>query len=144
MGVVGLRLIINSLFGVYRQIWAYFSLNDILTLGAATVVPSAVFVLTRLVLTSEHQIWRVSLGITLVDLLLAFGGCAVVRLLARLWFERHEIRSEKKLVEGKPSKVLLVGAGMAGIMVVKEAKKQRKRNWKVIGFVDDDRTSQLP
>lgn len=138
LGVIGLRLITNSLFGVYRQIWAYFSLNDILTLGAATVVPSAVLVLVRLVLTSEHQIWRVSLGIALIDLLLVFGGGAGVRLLARLWFERYETKPEKNLEKGKSSKVLLIGAGMAGIMVAKEAKRQKNLNWEVIGFVDDD------
>ena len=138
LGVIALRLITNSVFGVYRQIWAYFSLNDILILGAATVVPSAVFVLARLVLTSEHQIWRVSRGITLVDLLLAFGGGAGLRLLARLWFERHESRPKKKLAQTRSSRILLVGAGMAGILVAKEARKRKNFNWKVIGFVDDD------
>ena len=138
LGMIGLRLVTHSVFGVYRQIWSYFSLNDIIILGAATVAPSAILVLARLVLSSEHQVWRVSLGITLIDLLLALGGGTGVRLLARLWFERSETRPGRESTRAKSSKVLLVGAGMAGILVAKEARKRKNLNWKVIGFVDDD------
>lgn len=136
--VIWIRLVTSYLFGVYRQVWSYVSLNDILTLGIATVVPSSVFILARLVLSSEQQIWRISLSIILIDWLLSFGGSTGVRLLARLWFERNESSPVNDLTQSVSHRILLVGAGMTGILVAKEARKQKNLNWNVVGFVDDD------
>ncbi|MCZ6674435.1 MAG: nucleoside-diphosphate sugar epimerase/dehydratase [Verrucomicrobia bacterium] len=138
VGVVGLRLLTNFALGVYRQLWSYFSLNDLLTLSVATTVPSALFSLGRLLLTPDNQIWRISLGITFIDFLLALGGAISVRLLRRLWFERSETRPGRIPLKAKSSRVLLVGAGEVGIMVAKEARKKKNLNWDVVGFVDDN------
>lgn len=137
--VVIARVVVNLTFGVYRSIWRYVSLNDIVLLLLATSVPTAVMVLGRIFLSSQQYIWRVPYSVSAIEFLLAVAGASALRMLRRVWFETSEGRATGAKPKAKPKvRVLLVGAGMAGVMVAKEAKKGKNLNWRVVGFIDDD------
>jgi FlaA1/EpsC-like NDP-sugar epimerase len=136
---VAVRLGSNFALGVYRHIWRYISLNDVTVLTFAAALPSMTLVLARLFLTESHQLWRVPYSVIVIDFLLAVGGTTALRVFHRAWFERNESKGEANpRVDSSKVNVLLVGAGLAGIMVAREARKEKNLNWNLVGFVDDD------
>ncbi|MHB8551464.1 MAG: polysaccharide biosynthesis protein [Acidiferrobacterales bacterium] len=115
-------------FGLYRGVWRFASLPDlirILKAAAAGVSISAVaiFVLTRLTLIPRSVF--VLDGLLLVLLL---GG---PRFVFRWIKDRH--------LYGKTGKkVLIVGAGRAGEMLVRDLLRDPERSFQPVAFVDDD------
>ena len=81
---------------------------------------------------------RVPLGVIIRVFLLAFFGLCGVRILRRL---TAEDRAKEKLngdYRGQVKKVLLVGAGDAGNLVLKELQQRADLGFHVVGFADDD------
>ncbi|MGI8785222.1 MAG: polysaccharide biosynthesis protein [Acidobacteriota bacterium] len=138
--LIMVRLVCNFGLRIYKQMWGYFSLNDAILLTLSTALPSVLLASGRVFLTPEAQLWRVPFGVVLIDFLLATGATGAIRVLRRVWIERNESRVQR----GDPrrafsrTKVILVGAGMAGILVAREVRKKKNLNWGLIGFVDDD------
>jgi FlaA1/EpsC-like NDP-sugar epimerase len=54
-------------------------------------------------------------------------------------FRISEERKRSKCSEGKPAKVLIVGAGDAAALLIREIKKHKELNYNIIGLVDDDK-----
>src|SRR4030095_2701529 len=71
-----------------------------------------------------------------------FGGVLGLRVLRRAVYEKYESRPNRNegALERKP--VLLVGAGRAGVLAVKEILSRRDTDLNIIGFVDDDPIKQ--
>lgn len=117
-------------FGLYRGIWVFASLPDLLRIAravgvAALVVPAVVMVLFRW----DPVIPRSVFILQPILLLVLMGG---LRAGFRTW---KEYRLYGALVaQGKP--VLILGAGMAGANLAREL--SRSAEWRVAGFLDDD------
>ncbi len=117
-------------FGLYRGVWRFASLPDlvrILKAAAAGVSISAVaiFVFTRLDLIPRSVF--VLDGLLLVVLL---GG---PRFIYR-WIK------DRRLYGRIGKKVLIVGAGRAGEMLVRDLLRDPDRSYQPVAFVDDDRS----
>ena len=69
-----------------------------------------------------------------LDWLLTFGLLSGARLLARVIWERPWRRERSR----DRKKVLVVGAGDAGELVVREMLRTRRIRYRPVGFVDDD------
>ncbi len=115
-------------FGLYRGIWRFASLPDLMRIARAVlmgmVISAAVcFLLTRLqgIPRSVFPLYALLLGVLL-------GG---PRLLYR-WFKDHRLYTRS----GK--RVLVVGAGRAGEMLAREMLRAPEHSYEPVGFVDDD------
>jgi FlaA1/EpsC-like NDP-sugar epimerase len=108
-------------------------------------------VLLRLSLPSRHQGWKAPLSVSLIDVLLAFGGAYIMRVIRRAEYEYQQKRLQFKRAgngngngyrngngNGKRA-VLLIGAGRAGLLAAKEIEARGDLDLKIKGFVDDDR-----
>lgn len=116
--------------GFYRSLWRYASLQDGVEIlkgvtFASILAVSAVFYL--------RQFTPLPRSIFLLDWFLSFGLIAVSRLFWRIYRESHFIGGTS---EG--SRTLIVGAGDAGSMLLKEVRRHQHSPYNVIGFVDDD------
>ena len=131
--VVGVKLGILLLSGWYVKWWRYISLRDVQVLTRSVVLASVVLWVAFAIFSPVGD-KRLPLGVAVLDLLLTLMGLAGVRVVARSLIERPRPGS---LVPGG-KEVLVVGAGDAGGLVLREMLTTRLAGYTPIGLVDDD------
>jgi FlaA1/EpsC-like NDP-sugar epimerase len=134
------RVATNYALGIYERIWRYASIPDAVRLAAAGSIVSAVLLLLRLRFVGISLAVTLPLGIILMDYLLVSLGMLSIRIIRRLTYEsaRRGARAEPAARQ----RVLLVGAGDAGVMTVKEISRRPDLGVEICGFVDDDPKKQ--
>src|SRR6059058_4086664 len=131
--VVGLKLATFVLFGFYNRWWRYVSTRDMWGAARGVAVGSALTYLILIAFPPNHTS-RLPRGIAALDFLLLLAFVAGTRLLARTLIERPPRAG--LVAHGK--EVLIVGAGDAGQLMVREMQRNRQLHYTPIGFVDDD------
>ncbi len=131
--LLGCALIIQTTcywyFGLYRGIWRFASIPDVLRISKAVLMG------VSLTLLSVFVIYRLELvprSIFVLYPLLLFLGLSAPRFLYRWIKDKHLYLSGS---QGK--RVLLIGAGQAGEMLVRDMK--RRDEYFPIGFLDDSK-----
>ncbi len=131
--VVGLKVCVFVLSGFYNHWWRYVSIRDMWSIARGVVLASIlVFVVIYLVDPVDKV--RLPRSVFITDLLLLLALVTGVRLLARTLMERP---GRKGLV-ARGKEVLLVGAGDAGQLILREMQKNPTLGYTPIGLVDDD------
>ena len=126
--LMGIQFFSFWFFGLYRGIWGFASLPDLLRILQAVFVGGALSVVVLFFV--NFQIPRSIMPIY-VWLLVSLLGSA--RLLYR-WFKHHR---HNIFQEGK--RVLIIGAGQAADLLLREfAKKAVADSYSVVAIVDDD------
>ncbi len=116
--------------GVYRGLWRYTSVGDLITITKGVALGSILSVLAVLLLYRFEGFSRTVFFLDGVLLLLAVVG-------SRMAF--RVIRQLLPLpVSGDGRKVLIYGAGDGGEMVLRELNNNPEWNYQPIGFIDDD------
>jgi FlaA1/EpsC-like NDP-sugar epimerase len=131
--VVGIKLVIFILFGFYNHWWRYVSIRDMWSIARGVTAAVLVSDLAVLLLNPVHG-FRLPRSIVLGDWLILLALVAGARLLARTVIERPGRRS--LVARGKEA--LIVGAGDAGQLIIKEMLKSPLLGYTPIGLVDDD------
>ena len=140
-----IKLSIFYWFGLYRRYWRYATVNDLVVVvfacGAAAVAMS-LFVGLALASGFLSQFSRAVLLIDSLLTLLAVGG---VRMGIRVVYEPRVGASNGRWFFGheeakKGRHVLVVGAGNAGTMFVREMQRNPQLEMKAVAFLDDDPT----
>jgi len=131
--VVAIKLVVFTAFGFYNRWWRYVSTRDMWGALRGVAVASLAASMTVYFFPPEHTA-RLPRGIALIDWLILLALVAGSRLLARTIFERPGAGS--LVVRGK--EVIVVGAGDAGQLVIREMLKSRALGYTPIGLVDDD------
>jgi FlaA1/EpsC-like NDP-sugar epimerase len=130
--VVAVKLPVFVLSGFYNRWWRYVSTRDmwgiVRGVGLATLAVYLVFTIF-----SIHRV-SVPRGIWFIDLLLCLAFVAGVRMLARTLLERP--LPGRIVARGKEA--VVVGAGDAAQLIVKELLRAPALGYTPIGFVDDD------
>ena len=136
------RLLIQSGFGLYQQVWRLFGLKDALSLfHAVTLYSLLVIVVTRVIIPAFEPLWGIPLGVAVIDWSLCLLGMIALRYARRSSVQRIQLsRNPRSRRSEGLSRVLLVGAGMAGSQIVQEVRQNPQLNWEIVGFVDDDPT----
>lgn len=116
--------------GMYRSIWRYASLQDAYEIFKVVTLSSLVSAFLLIFLKGPFALPR---SIYILDWFLLFSLVAASRLVWRIYRETKVIPSLRK---GK--KTLIIGAGEAGNLLLREIRKQANATYNVIGFVDDD------
>jgi FlaA1/EpsC-like NDP-sugar epimerase len=130
--VVAIKIGVFVVFGFYHRWWRYVSTRDMW--GAARgVTVAAVATYLFFFLVPMHEL-RVPRAIVILDWLLLLAFVATSRMLARTLIERP---SPGALV-ARGREVIVVGAGDAGQLVVRELQKNRSLRMTPIGLIDDD------
>ncbi|KTC66070.1 nucleoside-diphosphate sugar epimerases (plasmid) [Legionella adelaidensis] len=117
-------------FKVYRGLWRFSSLNDVIRIIRAVIVATLAIIPTLYMLSLITGIPRSVLPLYTINLITLLCGA---RLLYRLYWDRNQNNAIATL----PQKVLIVGAGQAGEGLVRELK--RTKNYIPMGIVDDDK-----
>ena len=117
----------NIVFGVYRTVWAYGGIGDILTLFRPIV---AVTVIAFMVAALPDQ-RDLPLSVMLIAGALIFPAMAMVKMRTRLiarvpWSTAASLR------------LLIIGAGRGGQLLARELHDHPDLNYQPVGFVDPD------
>jgi UDP-GlcNAc:undecaprenyl-phosphate GlcNAc-1-phosphate transferase len=127
--VLLIKLACFSGAGLYRGVWRYISLPDVLAIVRGTVLGS---VFSAAALLSLWRFEGYSRAVFIIDWLLVVVGVSAARVAGRLLHE-----SIVTVAEGsKP--VLIVGAGDTGELVLRQLKQHGRVRRRVVGFIDDD------
>ncbi|MGB5635137.1 MAG: nucleoside-diphosphate sugar epimerase/dehydratase [Waterburya sp.] len=139
--LVKLTILYSS--GFYRHYWRYASideLTEIVTLGAAiTVVQTLLFHL--LSYTTYFSLASLPRSIPLLDGILSIILIGGLRFSFRAIEQRSHKRSHKQNQKSqlqKGDRVLIVGAGDAGVILVKRMQNSPHLGMQPVGFIDDD------
>ncbi|MFL5981699.1 MAG: polysaccharide biosynthesis protein, partial [Gaiellaceae bacterium] len=130
---VAIKLAVFIVFGFYNRWWRYVSTRDMW--GAARGVTVAC-VAADLVIYFAHPVKGFPLprSIAVLDWLLLLAFVAGTRLIARTFIERPGAAS--LVARGK--EVIVVGAGDAAQLVIREMLKSPALGYTPIGLIDDD------
>jgi FlaA1/EpsC-like NDP-sugar epimerase len=130
--VVGLKLAVFVLFGFYNRWWRYVSTRDMWGAARGVVAASALVYVVFIFLPVSAV--RMPRTIPVLDLVLLLAFVASARMLARTVMERP---APGRLV-ARGREVVVVGAGDAGQLVLRELLRNRALGYTPIGLVDDD------
>jgi FlaA1/EpsC-like NDP-sugar epimerase len=130
--VVAINLSTFVVFGFYNRWWRYVSTRDMWGAFRGVTVGCALTYLALYAFPPANTS-RLPRGVAALDYLLLLAFIAGTRLLARTLIERPQAGL---VAHGK--EVLIVGAGDAGQLMVREMQRNRQLHYTPIGFVDDD------
>lgn len=126
------------LFGLYRRYWIYASVRELQLIFVTTTTASvvvALFVILLVPVVGLRGFPRSVLGIDWLLTLFSVGG---LRLSVRLLAEMGQRSSKGDRLAGI-HRVVVVGAGDAGMMVVREILRNPQLLLRPVAFVDDDK-----
>ncbi|MEJ2146259.1 MAG: nucleoside-diphosphate sugar epimerase/dehydratase, partial [Acidobacteriota bacterium] len=135
--LVVVYLLVDQLWGVGRFVWRFTSIREAVVIGLAVTTTALIVLVTRIVVLEHYASFRVPFGILLVHAPLVYIGLLGARGLRRIQY-RSTVRSGRRHPDrAGRRRVLLVGAGDAGVQLLDEL--DRRRDFQVVGFLDDDR-----
>lgn len=127
--VVPLYGLLFHVFGLYRGLWVFASLPDLLRISKAVVGGGLIVMIGAVMLQPVPIIPRSVLVLSPMLLFLAMGGARA------LYRATKEFYLYGGLIgQGKP--VLILGAGSAGASLAREL--SRSGEWRLAGLLDDD------
>jgi FlaA1/EpsC-like NDP-sugar epimerase len=130
-----------ALAGVYSFIWRYVGMGEVKAFVYAALWSGLTLAVLRFSIPDRLTGWRVPLSVILMGTVLAFGGVLGLRVLRRYLYELAQ-RRERGAPVGQRVPTLLIGAGRAGVLAVREIANRGDMNLEVKGFVDDDPEKQ--
>ena len=129
--IVAVKLSVFVLFGFYNRWWRYVSTRDMWGAARGVTVAALLADLVLYAFPPAHE--HLSRGVAALDYLILLAFVAGTRLLARSLIERPRTG-----IVARGREVLVVGAGDAGQLIVREMQRNRQLEMTPIGFVDDD------
>jgi len=117
------------IFGLYRGVWRYVSISDLITIFKVVSFSS---IASILFLTFVFRFAEYSRAVFFIDWILLLFLISGVRISFRILGEFFSRAREKG------NNILIFGAGDTGEMIIREIKRNNSLNYNPIGFIDDD------
>lgn len=130
---VVIYLISFYLFKLYGRIWRYASATELIAIVMANIAASTAWYFISLYIGAVLP--RSLYVFTGLLLILFIGGSRL-----SLRFYSYVMNKPKyRQIQRKKNKVLIIGAGDAGAMLLREIERYHIANRQVVGFIDDDK-----
>ncbi len=137
--VVIIKPLVYYLFGIYRRLWRYASIRELVLILSAVTVASMVVSSAMIGLFASGMFFGFPRSVLIIDWLLSMAFVGGLRFIFRIMAETtSSAANNTKFIPSRKKWVLVIGAGDAGAMVVRELQKNPQLNIKPIGFLDDD------
>lgn len=117
---------------LYRSVWSYTGINEILKTCVASIVAC---VLTGVVFSIA--IMRMPISFYLIGWILVFGFTASIRMMYRL-LRRMRIKADNSKGNTERQNIMIIGAGAAGLVLLREYRNSYYLTDKVKIFIDDN------
>ncbi|MBS1212255.1 MAG: polysaccharide biosynthesis protein, partial [Proteobacteria bacterium] len=126
--VIALQAVLFHFFGLYRGVWRFASIPDLMRIGKSVCLGVVGIALMAFLYNRLSGVPRSVLPLYAVLLVLLLCG---PRILYRMSKDRGALLSHGK-------RALVVGAGCAGEMLVRDLLREREAEFLPVAFVDDD------
>jgi len=131
---VVLYIVLFAFFGLYRLVLRYVGVDTLIKLMAAVVLGFSILLAVVFFAPATDATRPVPIGVLFIQAVLVFLGAAATRLAARVLMYLRASRPDG----GR--RVLVVGAGSAGSLLLREIQSRPDLGLSVVGFLDDNRT----
>jgi FlaA1/EpsC-like NDP-sugar epimerase len=128
-------------FGLYRRIWLYASIQELKLIVVAVTVASIPVGFSILLLFNAGLFVGFPRSVLVIDWLLSILAVGGLRFTLRLLAE-NKTAADLSAGPIQAERVLVIGAGDAGALVVRELQKNPQLNMLPVGFLDDDPAKQ--
>ncbi len=136
--LVPLKLVVFYYAGLYSRLWRYASVDELVRIIAATfggeLIGAALFLA---VVVPFQGITTFPRSVLIIDALLTVLAVGGPRFAIRFLY-RGAAHGRGPGGRGEATKVLVVGAGDAGAMIVKEMRERPGLGFRPVAYVDDD------
>jgi len=123
-----IRLVLFSQAGLYKDMWGYSSIGDMIKVLRSISVGSVIFfIVVRYLIGNKSFPISIYILEWLLLIIISGGNRLSIRVLREYL---HASTSGKR--------ILIVGAGDAGDIIVRDIKSNRKSSYEPIGFIDED------
>ncbi len=132
--IISLKLLVFASFGLYSGVWRYVGLRDLISILKAVTLSSVLAIASMTMLFRFELFPRSVFAIDWMALLLLVAGVrSLIRAIREYLFS---------LSDTKGKRIVIVGAGDAGEMVLRELRNNNRLNYVPVGFFDDDPDKQ--
>lgn len=118
-------------FRLYRNMWAYAGLSEYLNVMYANIV--AMF---GAILIDQFYLKGFTLSTIMMGVIFTFVGSVGIRIAYRVVL--HKTKTTTGEMNGNTKKALIIGAGLAGKLLINEINNNPNFNYEVMGLIDDD------
>ena len=131
------------LAGVHRFIWRYVGIREARQFLDAAIWSGAALLAMRLFVPLEFDHWRIPISVILMDTVLGFGAAFGLRVARRISYESsRRVNGNSAAAAAPKRRVLLLGAGQAGVLAAREILGRGDHDIDIQGFIDDDPRKQ--
>jgi FlaA1/EpsC-like NDP-sugar epimerase len=143
--MLGAALVIKPLiyyfFGLYRRMWIYASMQELRLIITAVTAASILVSTVMLSLFTMGAFYGFPRSVLVIDWLVSILFVGGIRFAFRLLAENRNF-SQTQPAASSAKKALIIGAGDAGALVVRELQKNPQLNVIPVGFLDDNPAKQ--
>jgi len=143
-----IKISLFFLLGLYKRYWQYASIDEVIRLIIIScfvlLIQSVVFYIfhfSKLFDVYEDfsklfDVYEVPLSLPIIDGLLSVMFIGITRLSLRI----VERLKERFFLHNNSERIIIVGAGKAGLSIVQEMQRNPQLGFTPIGFIDDDKS----
>jgi FlaA1/EpsC-like NDP-sugar epimerase len=143
--MLGVALVVKPLvyysFGLYRRVWTYASIKELQLIVTAVTVASVLVAAIMSIVFTLGAFYGFPRSVLVIDWLVSISAVGGMRIVARVLAESQKQAKNPKFATN-PRRVLVVGAGDAGALVVRELQKNPQVNQIPVSFLDDNANKQ--
>jgi FlaA1/EpsC-like NDP-sugar epimerase len=135
--VLVITVVFNKLFNLYSSLWEYASVEELLSVVYSATLTNVFFVFYSYFVNYKllkTTFFRFPLSVHIIFWILSIAFLGGIRFLLRIVFSRKKLKSNGQ----KNKNLLIIGAGDAAVMLIKEVKGNRNMNYTIVGLIDDD------
>ncbi len=139
---IAVKPLVYYFFGIYRRVWRYASIRELVLIVSAVSTASMIVSTLMIGLFALQVFVGFPRSILAIDWLISLFFVGALRFAFRLMAENKSTAANGAKWKNRHKLVLIIGAGDAGAMVVRELQKNPQLNMKPVGFLDDDAEKQ--
>lgn len=129
--ITAIYITIFYLFKLYKSLWSYASIDEFMLSVGSCIVANLCSIVYLKIMAARFP-YSVSILAGIISILL-IGGFRMSFRIYRTYSRLLDLK------DGKAKKVMIIGAGFAGNMIIKEMKQNRNMNYEPVAFIDDDK-----
>ena len=130
------KISVNIVFKVYRGLWRYTSVRDLINIIKASSAGTIVSAALSLMVLGFFAIPR---SIFIIDYILSTVGFISTRAAVRIYSNRFLSKNKSNQVNNKnKTKIILLGAGWSAEKIVRDILEHPSSPYRLVGLFDDD------
>ena len=124
-------LILFRIMKLYRSIWRFASIRELENVFFATAVTVPLHVILTILF-----VMRMPISYYMIGGIMQFGTILIIRFSYRFVLLERSIRTKK---EADATHIMLIGAGQAGQMILRDILRQKETKERVVCIIDDNK-----